>query len=129
MKNSMLKIFIVEDSSFMSNAIQKHLIKDFGNSIEIHQFETVEKAIANRQLSPDVILLDHILQESNGVDSIPRILQLFEEVEIAVISGQNNLDIFTSAYSNGASDYIRKDALFFHKVSDFVKSNLFVLQE
>ncbi|MBL4708035.1 MAG: response regulator [Flavobacteriales bacterium] len=124
MMNKVLKVFIVEDSSVMSNAIKKHLIKEFKDKLEIYQFNTVEKVLVNNQLFPDIMLLDHYLQESNGVDSIPIILETFERLKIAIISGQNDFDVFTTAYNNGASDYIRKDALFFHQVSDFINSQL-----
>lgn len=124
MQNKALNIFIVEDSDFMSNAIVKHLTKEFDYKVNIVQFDNVQDAIRYNKLLPDVMLLDHILQDSNGVDSIPSILNKFDDLRIAVISGQNDMDVFTSAYSFGAVDYIRKDALFFHQVSDFVESQL-----
>lgn len=121
MANQALHIFIVEDSIVMRNAIEKHLLKDFENRVRVYQFGSVEEAILSDAVVPDVMLLDHHLQSSKGIDAIPSILEKFDKLKIAVISGQNDLDVFTTAYSNGASEYIRKDPLFFHQISDFIK--------
>ena len=121
---TVLRIFIVEDSSSMNNAIKKHILKEFKNRVDIYQFGSVEEALEHKALVPDVMLLDHFLQQANGIDSIPTILKNFENLTIAVISGQDNLEVFTRAYTNGAVDYIRKNALFFHQITDFLNSHL-----
>ena len=118
--NKTLRIFIVEDSKSMSSAIEKHLNKEFGNTIIVNQFETVEQTLESEKLIPEVMLLDHNLQESLGVDSIRSILKKFPELKIAVISGQTNLKVFANAYSNGATEYIRKDSQVFKNISNFI---------
>lgn len=119
-----LRVFIVEDSKSMSTAIEKHLIKEFGDSIVISQFESVEQTLENDLLIPDVMLLDHFLEKALGVDSIRPILKKYKDLHIAIISGQNNIKVFARAYSNGASEYIRKDGLLFLKISDFINLHL-----
>lgn len=115
-----LRVFIVEDSESMSSAIEKHLIKEFGNNLLINQFDSVEKVLNDDQLKPDVMFLDHIMKNSKGVDSIRAILKKFNGLKIAIISEQNNIEVFNKAYSNGALEYIRKDGILFHKISDFI---------
>lgn len=122
--NSPLRVFIVEDSKSMSIAIEKHIVKEFDDKVIVSQFDSVEQVLENELLAPDVMLLDHLLEKSLGVDSIRSILKKYKDIEIAVISGQNNIKVFAKAYSNGASEYIRKDALLFHKISDFLKLHL-----
>ena len=122
--NNTKNIFIVEDSMSMGYAIEKHLVKEFGELVAVHQFDTVAQVLGNTTLTPDIMFLDHILQDTKGVDFIRPILNKYADLKIAVISGQNDIKVFTKAYANGALDYIRKDALVFHKISDFVKLHL-----
>lgn len=114
-------IFIVEDSKSMSLAIEKHLLREFKDQIIVHQFSTVAEVLKENQIVPDMMLLDHNLQESKGVDSIRTIIKKHKELKIAIISGQNDIKVFTKAYSDGALEYIRKDPLLFHGISDFIK--------
>ncbi|MBV8527964.1 MAG: response regulator, partial [Candidatus Dormibacteraeota bacterium] len=57
---------------------------------------------------PDVVLLDIVMPEVNGIDAIPEIARVAPNTRIVVFSGDNDPELAERARSLGAVDFIQK---------------------
>ena len=67
--------------------------------------EAIEK---NKQLRPDLILIDNSMPKLNGVDTIKRLCQTDPKAKILSISISRSSDIAQAAIDAGAAGYICK---------------------
>lgn len=104
MKNKV--VFIVEDNEMTSLSIGQKLSAQ--KDLEIHYFTTVEKAIGKATDSPDVIILDHHLEETSGIGCIPLFREFSPTSHIIVYSEQTNIAWFDKAFMLGADAYLKK---------------------
>jgi two-component system nitrogen regulation response regulator GlnG len=56
----------------------------------------------------DVVITDVILPDANGLDTIPRLLELRPKLRVIVMSAQNTLSTAVRATEQGAFDYLPK---------------------
>jgi DNA-binding NarL/FixJ family response regulator len=119
----MTKIFLIEDNLSVSKMIQKTIVEKFSD-IKIVPFESVERALGNINEKPDYIILDHFLDKVNGIDSIPVFKEFLPDAKIIVVSSQNDIQAFENAFSFGASEYIRKDALLLNNITTYLKKDI-----
>ena len=116
-----INVFVVEDDLVMSAAIE-HAVLSVKSDIKISKFTSIMPALSNTSFPPDIIFLDHYLENSSGLEAIPAILNLFPKAVIAVDSAQENVELFTEAYKNGASVYFKKDENSLDKIAKFVQN-------
>jgi len=62
------------------------------------------------QQHPDVILLDVLLPDGNGIESIPAIVAANPGVRVLVLTGHTDVDLLSSAASHGASGFLPKES-------------------
>ncbi len=101
-----MKILIVEDNLELSKNIESYLAKE-GNTCETaytyHQ--AVDKIVS---FSYDVIILDLMLPDGNGIDVIKTLNTQTSESGVLIISAKNSLDDKLVGLDLGADDYITK---------------------
>jgi len=104
-----IRVLVVDDSSFMRNAITRHIQKDA-------RFRVIDTAINGReavakaeQLKPDVITMDVEMPEMNGIDALRQILAK-SSVPVIMVSSQTDAGAKTTiqALQLGAMDFIPK---------------------
>lgn len=66
----------------------------------------------------DLILLDNHLPDTEGVDLIPRILQIKVSAPILLVTGLGDEELVLKAIKLGASDYIVKDSTYLEKLPE-----------
>ena len=102
-----MKVLLVDDSAFMRNMI-KEVIKDKGH--EIAEAGDGDQAIEKtKEFSPDIIFLDVVMPNKNGVDALKEIKKTNKDVHVVMctsVGGQQK--IIDEAVSAGASDFIVK---------------------
>src|SRR6185436_19393290 len=113
-KRDDVRIAIVEDDPMYRHAIEYYLKKIPGN--RLFSFGSGEECLRYYHLlDPEIMILDYRLNEltvsdkMNGLDVLREVKSVKPETEIIFLSGQENLDIATSAIKGGASEYIFKD--------------------
>jgi len=113
-KRDDVRIAIVEDDPMYRHAIEYYLEKIPGN--RLFSFGSGEECLKYYHLlDPEIMILDYRLNElfasekMNGLDVLREVKSVKPETEVIFISGQENLDIATSAIKGGASEYIFKD--------------------
>jgi len=106
---SSIRVLVVDDSSFMRNAITRHLQRDARIRVidtATNGREAVAKAL---ELKPDVITMDVEMPEMNGIEALRQILAK-SSIPVIMVSSQTDAGAKTTiqALQLGAVDFIPK---------------------
>ncbi|MDD6734769.1 MAG: response regulator transcription factor [Clostridiales bacterium] len=104
-----IKVFICDDDKFWHDFLKK-LVKNY-DDIDIvgSASTTINCTEAAVECSPDIILLDVQMEDSNsGVDLIPKILDKLPNVKIIMFTSYDFDEYIFDSFCNGAVDYIVK---------------------
>ena len=86
----MAKILIVDDS-FSARKFIAHLLKNAGHEItEAEDGQTCLKIVKEQKL--DLIVLDIVMPEKEGIETILEFRRLFPEARIVAVSGGGKID-------------------------------------
>ena len=106
MSEKAFKIFVVEDDEWYSRLLVHTL--SLNPDYEIHSFGTGKECLANLHQEPDVITLDYRLPDMKGLDVLKQIKEINEDIQIILISEQDDIGVVVTLLQNGAFDYIVK---------------------
>lgn len=101
------KILIVDDTSFIRKIIKNILIKNNYNNIE-EAYDgkmAIDKYFSFR---PDLIIMDIIMPELNGIQALKKIREIDENCKIIICSSINQENLIKEAIYYGAGDFIVK---------------------
>jgi CheY-like chemotaxis protein len=104
-----LSVLIVEDDRTFRMIAYESLC-NYGNYV-IHKTlaETAQKALdVYPDLQPDITLLDINLPDGNGIDLIPKFLEMNPNAHIVMMTGSADKDDVHASRANGASGYVLK---------------------
>ena len=101
------RIFLVEDDPVYQKMVRYILEMDPDH--EVFAFSTGQECLANLQLEPDVISLDYSLPDMSGAEVLRKIKSNNEQIEVIILSGQNDVRTAVELLREGAFDYITKD--------------------
>ena len=112
MKESRLKILIIEDSKLNREILHKILYKDYAIAFAHDGVEALEKVKTEQ---PDLILLDIILPGIDGFDVLAELRKCdtSRSIPVIIISARANPDDEVKGLQLGAVDYITKP---FHEI-------------
>ena len=99
-----MNILLIEDNEDLSKAIIKGLEKDYTMDYSYSYLEGINKA---KRLSYDLILLDIMLSDGNGLDFIKEIKQ-YSDIPIILLSVINEDRTIVQGLDLGADDYLTK---------------------
>ena len=100
-----MKIFLVEDDSDL-NTIIYDIFCSLG--YEVATYKDGKEAFNNIIDEYDLYIIDLNLPNVNGIELVKHIKSKFENANIFVISGDNNIETILNAYNIGCNDYIKK---------------------
>lgn len=105
-----VRVLIVDDHAVVRTGIR--LMLDQEPDIEpVGEAGSGREAIFEaRSLKPDVILMDVVMPDGNGLDVIPTLLKEQPELKILVLSMQDDPRYVREAFAAGASGYVLKEA-------------------
>lgn len=116
-------VFIVEDEPSISMLVERMINQHFPKA-SVHCFDSVERAISNNKLKPRIILLDHYLKHTNGIEALEVVKEFMPDSIIAITSSQTDVNMFMKAYKDGAKLYIKKDEFYTENVRQFIEKQL-----
>ena len=106
--NHNLKFFIVDDDKYCATVYEQHLknhqLKD------VTSFSSGEECLDELYQKPDIIFLDHNMEDLNGFEVLKKIKRYDPNIYVIMVSAQENIDTAVNALKYGAFDYIVKDS-------------------
>jgi DNA-binding response OmpR family regulator len=110
MEPSMSKrVVIVEDSVVQAAFLQEHFELEGYEVVVVHTGN--EALLAVEHFNPDVVILDYILPDLNGIEVCKKLKRnlLLRLTPVLVYSAENKLQNMVKAYEAGADYYVVKD--------------------
>ncbi len=104
---SPIKVFIVEDDNLYSRLVK--YVFELDPDHEVYLFSTGKECIDNLHLEPDIISLDYTLPDLDGRVVFEKIQRYNPNIEVIMLSGQNDISIAMELIHLGIHDYIVKD--------------------
>ena len=116
-----LKVFIVDDEEYYSSLTKVNLNKLGITDIKI--FNNGEECLLEMiNNTPDCVILDYLLVGGmNGEEILKRIKKDFKNVEVIILSGQEDVGIASDIMREGASDYIVKNNMSLFNLGNILK--------
>ncbi len=106
MNEKPFKIFVVEDDEWYNRLLVHNL--SLNPDYEIESFTNGKDCLSNLNKNPDVITLDYQLPDLQGLEVLKRIKAENEEIQVILISEQDEIDVVVELLKYGAYDYIVK---------------------
>lgn len=107
-KNKGFTIFVVEDDLWFNKMIVHQL--SLNPDYNVHAFFNGKDALDQLHENPDLITIDYRLPDIQGDDLLNKIKERNNQIELIVISEQEDIDTAVSMIKKGAFDYIVKSA-------------------
>jgi DNA-binding NtrC family response regulator len=101
-----LKIFVVEDSEWY-NKLLIHTLS-LNPDYEVKSFFNGKDFLNSLNESPDIVTLDYRLPDITGLEVLKRIRQENNEIQVILISEQEDINIVVTLLKQGVYDYITK---------------------
>lgn len=117
-------IFIAEDNAMYAKTLQLFLKSKFTSAV-IEVFPVGEILIDNLPRNPDVVILDYFLNSryhdaSNGLEMTKEIRAKNRQVNIILLSGQQDIQVAVQAMKEAGASYIMKDEQAFANVEETI---------
>ncbi|WP_457556133.1 response regulator [Candidatus Pyrohabitans sp.] len=103
----MAKILVVDDAAFMRMMLKNILGKN-GHQIVGEAQNGAEGVEKYRELRPDVVTMDIIMPEVNGIEAVKKIMSIDPEAKIVMVSALGQEAMVKEALEAGARDFIVK---------------------
>ncbi|KIA97665.1 response regulator [Flavobacterium sp. AJR] len=100
------KFFIVDDDFFCANLYNQYLTNMDYNDVTL--FANGIDCIDNLHLKPDIIFLDHNMEDITGFEVLKKIKRYNPNIYVVMVSGQENIKTAVDALKFGAFDYVIK---------------------
>lgn len=99
-------VLIIDDNPEFLN-LMTHFMKENGCSVITGK--NAEEGMAQvRACKVEVIILDIMLPDGNGVDVLKSVHKIIPRVPVIMLTGKNDIETATECMRNGAVDYITK---------------------
>jgi two-component system, NarL family, response regulator NreC len=105
-----IRVLIVDDHAVVRSGLR--LLLDAEDDLEpVGEAGSARDAVFQaRALKPDVILLDVVMPEQNGLEVLPQLKHESPEVRVLILSMQDEPRYVREAFAAGASGYVLKEA-------------------
>ena len=90
-------VYVVDDEPLQRDMLKDHLSKM--SKYEIHDFPTGEECLAAAKVRiPQIVFLDYNLNSQirdamDGIDVLKELKNIYPEMEVVMISGQDRIDV------------------------------------
>ncbi len=100
-------IFIVEDDPIFGKILEHHL--SLNPDYDVQLFSNGQDLLKNLYRNPSVITLDYSLPDLTGSDILKRIKQYNPDIQVIIVSGQEDVATAVKLLKEGAYDYLTKE--------------------
>lgn len=106
MENDSFKIFVVEDDAWYNRLLVHHL--SLNPDYEVQAFTNGKDCLNQLHLQPAVITLDYRLPDMQGLEILKQIKAINPDIQVVMISEQDDIEVVVELLKYGAYDYIVK---------------------
>lgn len=99
-------VLIVEDEVILAKSIQKFLERQGYDVRSVTSAK--EAAMAMDSFHPDIVLLDYLLPDGNGIEVLISMKQAYAGARFVFMTGHGSIEIAVQAMKEGASEFISK---------------------
>ncbi len=119
-------IFIVEDNSVYAKTLESSIKSKFPEIKEIKIFPVGETCLLELNRNPDLIIMDYFLDTKyydaeTGLQIIEKIRAEKPEMNIVILSSQNEINVVIEATKTYHCTYIKKDDMAFERLEEVIK--------
>lgn len=103
-----VKIFVVEDNEWYNKLLVYTL--SLNPDYEVKSFLNARDFLNSLYEAPDIVTLDYRLPDISGLEVLKRIRQENNDIQVILVSEQEDIDMVVTLLKLGAYDYITKSA-------------------
>ena len=103
-----IKVMIVDDHEIVRDGLQEVLERSGEFEVVGHAVDGTEALKVARAATPDVIIMDLIMPNKDGVQACREILEVLPESRVLVLTASTADDSITDALAAGATGYLQK---------------------
>lgn len=122
-----VNIFLVDDDLFSLNIYRQGLENLGYNKVSLFLNGTI--CLSNLNQKPDIIFLDHNMDDLTGFEVLKKIKRYDPNVLVVIVSAQENMKIAVDALKYGAFDYIIKGDNEIEKMQNVIERMESIKQE
>lgn len=100
-----MNIAIIDDEKEILSILDRFLSKK-GNNIVT--YENPVTALSSLKTNTDVVLLDVMMPQMNGLDLLPKLLEKYPGIKVIIMTAYSTLDKVLDAHRGGAVFYTMK---------------------
>lgn len=106
------ELLLIEDHQADARLVEEYLSEASGNELSVRWEERLGSGLdVLRNGGADCVLLDLGLPDSEGVESVGRVVEMAGATPVVVLTGLDDENAAIRAVQSGADDYLRKDDL------------------
>lgn len=107
MEGNLKRVLIVDDTKFMRD-ILKNILKKKDLEIVGEASNGKEAVIKYQELKPDLVTMDIIMPEMDGIEAVKKIMQIDPSARILMCSAMGQQALVIEAIQSGARDFVIK---------------------
>lgn len=104
--NQSFKIFVVEDDEWYNRLLLHNLT--LNPDYEVESFTNATDCLNNLHKAPDLITVDYRLPDMKGLELLKKIRENNPDINVVLISEQDDIEVVVELLKHGAYDYIVK---------------------
>lgn len=104
--NKTIKLAIIDDEPDILEMVEKYLKRS--GSFDVTSFTNPQTALSRIDKSYDIVLLDIMMPQMNGLDVLKELHEKFPELKIIMMTAYSTLDKVLKSHREGATHYIMK---------------------
>ena len=126
MKNeNKIKLFLVDDDVVFLKSLEIEFLQHANFAIET--FGTGEECLSHLSSSPDVIILDYMLDgidkdAMNGIETLDKIKAINPDIPVVMLSAQDKIEVAVNCMHHKAFDYVVKSETAFVRLQKIITS-------
>ena len=105
MNKNQINVVIIDDENDILLMLEKHLTRE---GYKVRTYSNPVTAISSLSKDTDIVLLDIMMPQMNGLDALPKLLEKKPDLKVLMMTAYSTLDKVLNAHRHGANDYIIK---------------------
>ena len=120
-----IRLFLVDDDVVFLRSLEIEF-QQHGDFI-IETFASGELCLASLTRSPDIIILDYLLDgvdkdSMNGIETLDLIKKFDEQIPVVILSAQDKIEVAVNCMHHKAFDYVVKSETAFMRLQKIIDS-------